>query len=103
MDVRDSKGLELILLKNGAEKTILNFDSQKNILILDRRNSGNVSFSKKFPNINQIELIPENGKIKLDILVDKSIIEVFANGGKESITSLVYPTFGSSDIELNWK
>ncbi|MFN8431746.1 MAG: glycoside hydrolase family 32 protein [Spirosomataceae bacterium] len=103
IDVRDSKGLELILLKNGNEKTILNFDSQKNILSLDRRNSGNVSFNKKFPNLNQIELIPENGKIKLDILVDKSIIEVFANDGKEAITSLVYPTFGSSDIELNWK
>ncbi|MCA0366250.1 MAG: glycoside hydrolase family 32 protein [Bacteroidetes bacterium] len=103
IDIRDSKGLELILLKNGDEKTILNFDSQKNILSLDRRNSGNVSFNKKFPNLNQIELIPENGKIKLDILVDKSIIEVFANDGKEAITSLVYPTFGSSDIELNWK
>ncbi|MBL0327646.1 MAG: glycoside hydrolase family 32 protein [Cytophagaceae bacterium] len=102
-DITNSKGFELLLLKNGDEKTVLNFDSQKNILSIDRRTSGNVGFSEKFPKLNQIEFLPENGKIKLDILVDKSIIEVFANSGKEAITTLVYPTYGSSSIELNWK
>ncbi|HEY0273000.1 MAG TPA: glycoside hydrolase family 32 protein, partial [Chitinophaga sp.] len=34
---------------------------------------------------------PVNGKIKLEILLDKSILEVFANDGEQVITTLVFP------------
>ena len=39
---------------------------------------------------------PVNGKIKLEILLDKSTLEVFANDGADVITTLVFPGKGAN-------
>ncbi|MEO7190327.1 MAG: GH32 C-terminal domain-containing protein [Vicinamibacterales bacterium] len=40
------------------------------------------------------------GTLSLGILVDHSIVEVFAEGGERVLTDLVYPAAGSSAIKL---
>lgn len=39
---------------------------------------------------------PVNGKVTLEILLDKSILEVFANDGEKVITTLVFPGKGAN-------
>lgn len=102
-DLKNSKGFDLELLKFGNEKITISYNVSTNKLLLDRRNSGIVNFSSKFPVVSDLNLLPENDKIKLDIIVDNSIIEVFANDGKEVLTSLVFPSSNQTKINLNWK
>ena len=49
---------------------------------------------------NIAPLEPLNGRITLQILVDRTSIEVFANHGRVSITSYFTPKGGSKSIEL---
>ena len=88
----------LKLAKNGTEETIIQYTN--GTLQLDRRQSGNVGFSKRFPSVEEAPLSPQQGVIKLRIFVDKSIVEVFANEGERVITDLIFPTASTGSIEL---
>lgn len=62
-------------------------------------NGYKVEYSIVNNKLNDVYLHPKDGKLKLDILVDKTIIEVFGNGGKTYITT---PYIAKED-ELNVK
>lgn len=68
---------------------IVGFDGKE--VYLDRRNAGNVSFNKTFPTIEKAPARMIDGKVKLEIYVDKSVIEIFINGGEAVITEQVFP------------
>ena len=42
---------------------------------------------------------PVNGKIKLHIFIDQSIVEVFANDGEQTISDLVFTTKDDAKVE----
>ena len=88
------------LLKSGTEESILTYDVATQLLSLDRTHSGNVTFSDRFPSIESVTVAPQNGRLKLHLLVDKSIVEIFANGGQQVMTDLVFPTKHNGSIEL---
>lgn len=90
----------LNLCVEGGNKVVLGYDAVTSNIYLDRRNSGNVSFSSSFPNIVAAPLSPENGQIKLHIYVDQSSIEVFANDGVRVLSSLIFPEPTSKGIQL---
>ena len=70
-----------------------------NTLFVDRTKSGNVSFSKDFPGRFSTTLSTMK-RVKLYIFVDRSSVEVFANGGEKVMTNRIYPPPGSTGIEL---
>jgi fructan beta-fructosidase len=47
-----------------------------------------------------VELHPAGEKVKFRILIDKSIVEVFANNGEHVITDLVFPTSNEDGVEF---
>lgn len=93
-----AKRVGLKLAKGTNEETILQYTEGK--LQLDRRRSGNVSFSPRFPSVEEAPLSPKNGVIKLRIFVDKSVVEVFANDGERVITDLIFPTETAGGIDI---
>ncbi len=103
INLLNTKGFDLHLLKTDKNTSILSYDVATEILSFDRRNSGNVDFHKRFSSIESVKIKPENNMLKLDILVDKSVVEIFANDGKSVITDLVFPLKSTSEIELIWK
>jgi len=68
---------------------VIGYDSGS--VYLDRRKAGNTSFNKHFPSIERAPARLIDGKVKLNIYVDQSIIEVFINGGEAVITDQVFP------------
>ncbi len=48
----------------------------------------------------QVLVEPKNGKLELEILVDRTSIEVFANGGESVLSSCFTPTEGEDDLVL---
>jgi sucrose-6-phosphate hydrolase SacC (GH32 family) len=44
--------------------------------------------------------MPQNGRIKLHVLVDRSSVEVFANDGARVLTHRIFPDSASDGVEL---
>ena len=102
IDLKNSKGFDLKLLNNKDNFALLSYDLASESLSFDRTKSGKVDFHKRFPSVEVVKLKPENQILKLDILVDKSILEIFANDGKVVITDLVFPFSTEGGVEIIW-
>ena len=89
--VVDIKGDAQITLRNAkGERVVMTYDDAEESFDMDRRRSGNISFSDAFPVVTSS---PTYGKIRqLRIFVDRSSIEAFDSEGKMVMTNLVFPT-----------
>ena len=88
--VVDVKGsMELILSNTKGEQVVMKYDAQKQTFAMNRKQSGDISFSEAFP----IETTaPTHGALKqLRLFIDHSSIEAFASDGKIAMTNLVFP------------
>ena len=47
-----------------------------------------------------IQLGPGNNKVKFEILLDKSSLEVFVNGGEQVLTTYIYPSENANGLKL---
>ena len=95
-----AKKVGINLLKSGAEESSLMYDVNSSTLSFDRKKSGNVDFDERFPSVESVVVKPENGILKLHVLVDQSVVEIFANGGEKVMTDMVFPTKHEGKIEL---
>ena len=75
--------------------TIVGYDPRKQELFVDRTHSGNTGFSLQFPARTAAPLPAGRGALDLNILVDRSTLEVFARRGELAITTLFYPPEGA--------
>ena len=79
---------------NTIEETEIGYNATKNQVYVDRSKSGNDKIRKD--KIRQtIDLINKNSKVKLEILFDKSSLEVFVNNGEAALTTYIYPSKGA--------
>ena len=85
------KGDAQITLRNAkGERVVMTYDDEEETFDMDRRRSGNVSFSDAFPVATSS---PTYGKVRqLRIFVDRCSIEAFDGDGKMCMTNLVFPT-----------
>ncbi|WP_100407058.1 glycoside hydrolase family 32 protein [Bacillus solitudinis] len=83
---------DLLIQHSETEKTIISYDVRNSSLLVDRTNSGEISFSTSFPAIQEAPLKMKNNKIKLQLFIDTSSIELFANDGEIAMTSLIFPS-----------
>jgi len=86
----------------GGQSVIIGYDAASEQLYIDRSNSGNTSFDNQFAATKYTSArVPlQEGKLRLHIFFDKSIVEVFANDGATVITAQVFPTNGHDNIEF---
>jgi len=110
-ETANSRQVGIRLLKKGGTYTQIGFDSGRNELYVDRSHSGRTNFSKDFPARVAAPLHVGSPKLRLEVLVDRSSIEVFAYAGHVVLTNLVFPdddaygleafsSDGSSTVEL---
>lgn len=106
-------GVKVLCSPDGKEETVIRYDFRSNELVIDFINSkapGNVRHESycmmgyylktvpEFVSEQRAPLVLKKGEnLRLDIFVDKSIIEVFANG-RQCITQRVYPSLSSSTL-----
>ena len=85
-DQKTSDGFGFII-RNGKKSsgTILKYEPAKKMLDCLGR---------------QILVEPKNGKIEMEILIDRASIEVFANGGESNLSSCFIPENGENDLIL---
>ena len=90
-------GIKIVTGEN--EQTIIGYDKKKEEVFLDRTKSGNVAFHQTFPSVERAPVKLQNGKLKLHVFVDNSIIEVFINDGESVITDQIFPSSTEYSLE----
>jgi fructan beta-fructosidase len=86
-----SNSFGIVLQSSDDEKTVIRYDVEMEKLFVDRTEAGDNSFSESFAAVQEAFLKMENNKINLQIFIDASSIEVFAEDGKVAFTSLIFP------------
>jgi fructan beta-fructosidase len=76
----------------------IGYDPQKQTLFIDRTQSGQVDFHEEFPSVHQSPLTLDNGRLRLHIFVDRSMVEVFANDSLACFSERVFPDESSTGI-----
>ncbi|MDJ0365854.1 glycoside hydrolase family 32 protein [Hymenobacter sp. H14-R3] len=97
-----AKTVTLNVLQSEAECTALRYDVARQELTLDRTQSGNVGFNPLFASTVETVRVPlQNGQLQLRVLVDKSVVEVFAQNGEVTLTDLVFPRQHAGRLTLH--
>lgn len=88
-------GLKLAQQKSGSTETVLGYNTQRNELYIANMQNGTVK--------GDIEKVPvqlQDGRLRLQVLFDKSSLEVFVNGGAQVITTLLFPDPSATGLAL---
>ncbi len=81
------------------EETVVGVDRAKAQIFVDRRRSGATFFSSDFPARTAAPLKhPTASAIRLQIIVDRNSVEVFAEDGETVLTNLIYPQAASRGL-----
>lgn len=90
----------ILIFKGDGQETTIGYDVASQLLFVDRKNSGEVSFHEAFPG-RAVTLMPtENNRVKMHLFIDKSSVEVFGNNGYKTISSRIFPEETKDQIEL---
>ena len=93
-------GLKVLTNANGDE-TVIGYDAAAGMLYVDRSKSGAAAAGLAgFPGVQSAPVALRDGALNLRILVDRSLIEVYAQGGERTIADQVYPTPGSDGLKV---
>lgn len=81
---------------------LIGYDAASHKLYIDRTGAGDTSFNKRYPALSHYEKeVPlQNGKIRLHVYFDHSLVEVFANDGDIAFTTQIFPSEENTGIEL---
>lgn len=90
----ESAGLAVRCSPDGSEQTLITYDWKSGQLVINREHS---SLDPEIPNDRRSAVCPPDsqGKIKLHVFLDRSIIEVFVND-EVAMASRIYPTRADS-------
>jgi sucrose-6-phosphate hydrolase SacC (GH32 family) len=81
-----------------AEQTSVGYKVAAGALYVDRSQSGQKAPGFAAP--QALALPPRDGVIELRLLVDRSSLEVFADGGRATLTNQIFPGPASQGVEL---
>ena len=110
MSMASTFGMKVLASPNGEEETIIKFNREENNITVDFSRSSldtsikhyqrTMNFMTSEPNpIATYQVAPfslkKKEKLEIQIFIDKSIIEIFANG-RQCVTQRVYPTRSDS-------
>lgn len=83
----------LVHKTSGCSHTFVGYDDLAGTVFIDRRLTGNGDRGYRAVQLR-------GSKLKLRIFVDQGSIEIFANDGEETLTSLSFPNAGPRSIEI---
>jgi len=79
-------------------ETVIGYDTTTGRLFVDRTRSGDVDFNPKFASVEAAPVRLADGRIKLTVFLDRASVEVFAKGGRKTITDQVFPPEGADRL-----
>ena len=94
------------LSNTAGEKLIVGFDKSANQYYIDRTNAGRSDFKKAFAGKAVAPRLSASSKLNLTLVVDQASVELFADDGLTSMTSVFFPKQLLNNISIhspeNW-
>ena len=90
-------GLDLAIGQGCRSRLVFQLESQR--LIFDRRMSGETAFHGEFPAVSEAPFFPRRG-FDLHVVVDQSVVEIFVDGGRLTMTHLIFPPDGAEGFRF---
>lgn len=90
-NLKDAKGLSIILSNANGEKVTMKYDPRKHTFLMDRQESGLTKFSRHFPTTTVAPTLSRTSKGTLRLFIDRCSIEAFDGDGNFAMTNLVFP------------
>jgi len=105
IDIKDIKAtdFEIVLSNTYNEKLIVGYQEDKKQFYIDRTNAGVSNFNQGFAAVAVAPRLSFAMNMDLSILLDKTSIELFADGGRTVMTALFFPTFPYTKWEIKSK
>lgn len=94
-DAQSSSEFGIKLRVNEKEQTVLSYNINNNIFSFNRDKSGIGPMGIRNTEVKLID-----NKLKLQIFVDNSSVEVFINDGEKTMTGRIYPSADATSIKL---
>ena len=88
------------LYNDKGEEVDMQYDMKEKIFSMDRRKSGDVGFNENFPMLTWTAIESGKDEFKLRLLVDKSSVEAFGDGGRFVMTNQVFPSEPYTHIDF---
>jgi levanase/fructan beta-fructosidase len=92
-------GFKIAQKKDNADKviheTVIGYNTRSNELYISHNANGLIAGT-----VETVSVKPADNKIKLEVLLDKSSLEIFANGGEKVITTLIFPEKDATQFSL---
>lgn len=85
------KSFEIVLSNDFNEKLIIGYDSTKIQYYIDRSQAGVSNFNEGFATVAVAPRLSGGIMLNWSILIDKTSIELFADGGRTVMTALFFP------------
>ena len=102
IDIKDAKtkDFEIVLSNTYNEKLIVGYHADKKQFYIDRTKAGVSNFNKGFAAVAVAPRLSNTTNMDLSILLDKTSIELFADGGLTVMTALFFPTHPYTKWEI---
>ena len=102
IDIKDAKttDFEIVLSNTYNEKLIVGYHADKKQFYIDRTKAGVSNFNKGFAAVAVAPRLSNTTNMDLSIILDKTSIELFADGGLTVMTTLFFPTHPYTKWEI---
>ena len=94
---------EIILSNDFNENLLIGFDASNQQFYIDRTNAGISKFHDGFASRSTAPRFLEGSMIDLTLILDKTSVELFADGGRTVMTALFFPTHPFTKWKLETK
>lgn len=89
---QDGRTTLTLTTDDGLDPLVLVVDAAAGRITLDRSRCGDVSFSEAFPTVVEAALPEHAGDVDVLVVVDASVVEVYALDGALTLTAQVFPS-----------
>ncbi|RUT41448.1 glycoside hydrolase [Paenibacillus anaericanus] len=101
IDIQSSEEIRLELKSSGESEIVIGFDPERQWLFIDRSKSGVTDFHSSFAIKHGAGMAALNGKIKLNIWLDRNSVEVYADHGLVALTDQIFPDAPIENVEVS--
>lgn len=91
------QAFKLRLAKDGQRETLIRYKVSNSTLRLDRTHSG---FPYDIVNVRDFPVRPQDGAVKLRVIMDRYSLEVFVNDGEQAATMAIYTPLSAQSVSF---
>ena len=95
------KDFSLVLSNVTGGQFVIGYDSRSNQYYIDRSKSGKVDFNSQFVEKTFAPRLSSGKKMELEVIVDATSAELFADGGLTNMTAIFFPSTPMKNLAVN--